>query len=90
MIILVISLGIPFLFIEIGQKEYVNQRLKYRQVVDELNSHIMDQSANDLPWTFSEYLKVQIATNVDNICPYYSSVASQQAGNKKFIFVKLE
>ena len=86
MIILVISLGIPFLFIEIGQKEYVNQRLKYRQVVDELNSHIMDQSANDLPWTFSEYLKVQIATNVDNICPYYSSVASQQAGSKKINF----
>ena len=68
----------------------MNQRLKYRQVVEELNSQIMDQSANDLPWTFSEYLKVQIATNIDNICPYYSSVASQQAGNKNLIFVKLE
>ena len=63
----------------------MNQRIRYRELTAEVNSHVMDADNLDLPDAFSDYIKLYVATANGNICDYYSSVASEIAG---FIFGK--
>ena len=65
---------------EIGKTEIVNERLRYREIVLEANSHVLDDEILDLPSTFSEYLKCSVETVLGNYCIYYSNIASERAG----------
>jgi len=57
----------------------VDQRLRYRKLLEEKNSQMMDPDILDLPSSFTEYLRVYTETAQSDFCPYYSSVASEQA-----------
>jgi len=67
-----------------GQTEAVNQRLRFRKMLEEQNSHVLDADILDLPSSFSEYLKVYIETAKENFCHYYSSIASEQVVCEEF------
>ena len=62
----------------------MNLREKYRKLTDEENNRVMDAKILDLPGTFSKYISVYKEANTGNICPFYSSLASDQAGKKNF------
>jgi len=67
-----------------GKTKIVDLRLKYRQIAEETNSHLLDDDVVDLPGTFSEYIKVYTETLLDNFCPFYSNVLSEQADCEQF------
>jgi len=67
-----------------GKREIVDQRLRYRKLVEEENSHIMDPEMLNLPGSFTEYLKAYIDVNTQNSCPYYSQVISDQLSCEQF------
>lgn len=64
-----------------GHSKIVNQRLRFRDLVEEANARVMDPDMLELPGSFDEYLKYYIETSTGNLCPYYSSNATEQAGN---------
>jgi len=57
--------------------EVVNLREKYRKITEEENSLVMTPEKLDLPATFSEYLSLLKEINTGNICPFYSTIASE-------------
>jgi len=66
--------------LEIGKTEIVNERLRYREIVLEANSRVLDDDIMDLPSSFSEYLECSVETVLGNYCVYYSNIASERAG----------
>jgi len=67
-----------------GTKENVNLRLKYRQIAEEANSHILDDDIIDLPNTFSDYISLYVANNLGNFCHTYSNIPSQQTACEQY------
>ena len=63
-----------------GHSKIVNQRLRFRNLLEDANSHVLDSDVLDLPGPFSDYLKLYNEMSTQSICPYYSSIASEQAG----------
>lgn len=49
-------------------------------MAEESNSHLMDAHHIDLPSSFSDYIEMYVETTIDNFCPYFSKIASEQAG----------
>ncbi len=58
----------------------MNQRLRYRELTDQVNSHVMDSDNLDLPGPFKDYINLYVDATTGNVCDYYSSVASEIAG----------
>ena len=68
----------------LGKSEAVNQRQRFRDILVETNSHTMDAELLDLPSNFADFLEVYTSTALGNFCPYYSNLASEQAGMYNF------
>ena len=63
----------------------MNQRERYRQITEEASSHVMDPDIVELTWAFKDYISVYKEVALGDFCPFYSSVASEQAGIEEFL-----
>lgn len=57
----------------------MNQRIRYRDLTNEVNSHVMDADNLELPGPFKDYINLYVDVTTGSVCDYYSTVASEIA-----------